>query len=132
MDEQDKKELSQGAIRITSQFFNIKLQVHPHAWHPATDLFETQEEYLIKIEIAGMVEDDFTVNVENNVVAVYGQRPLVNPDGAFHRLEIPYGDFSTVVEIPHDIDQEHIEAFYKNGFLTIRLPKAKPYNVKVN
>jgi len=132
MDEQEKKELSQGTIRITTQFFNLKLRVHPHAWHPATDLFETQDEYIIKIEIAGMSEDDFTVNVENNTVAVYGQRPLVNPEGAFHRLEVPYGDFSSIVEIPQDIDQQRIEAYYKNGFLTILLPKAKSVNVKIN
>ena len=78
-----------------------------------------------------MDQDDISVSVEKNTVVVCGQRPMVNPEGAFHRLEIPYGDFSTTVDIPHDIVHEKIEAFYKNGILTIILPKAESVNVQI-
>lgn len=131
MEKYDKKDTAQGTIKITSRVVNLKLRIHPHAWHPATDLFETEEAYIIKVEIAGMSEEDFTVSLDKNIISVYGQRPLVSPDGAFHRLEVPYGDFSTTVEIPREIEQSKVQAFYKNGFLTITLPKAKPVNIEI-
>jgi HSP20 family protein len=128
MDDYDRKEPVQGTIKISAQ---ILMRVTPHAWHPATDLFETAEEYIIKVEIAGMREDEIQVSVEGSRVVIAGQRSLVNPEGAFHRLEIPYGDFSTIVELPNDIRREDIEAIYQNGFLTIRLPKARPVNIEI-
>lgn len=131
MDDSNKEEGTQGMIRISARVVKLKMRVTPHAWHPATDLFETQSHCIIKVEIAGMKEDDISVSVEDNTVFVCGQRPLVNPEGAFHRLEIPYGDFSTTVKIPCDIVQDKIEACYKNGFLTIMLPKAQPVNIEI-
>jgi len=131
MDNDEKRQLTQGSIKVTAQILNLKFRVTQHAWHPATDLFETADEYLVKVEIAGMNEDGFAVSVEGNVIQIAGQRPLNNPEGAFHRLEIPYGDFSTTVSIPGDIQIEKIEAYYQNGFLTIRLPKAKPVNIEI-
>lgn len=128
MDDYNRKEPVQGTIKISAQ---ILMRVTPHAWHPATDLFETAEEYIIKVEIAGMREDEIQVSVEGSRVVIAGQRSLVNPEGAFHRLEIPYGDFSTIVELPNDIRREDIEAIYQNGFLTIRLPKARPVNIEI-
>jgi HSP20 family protein len=132
MDEFENRKHTQGVIKVTAQIVNMKLRYTPHAWHPATDLFETPDEYLIKVEIAGMNETDFNVCVEDNTVLISGERPLVNPEGAFHRLEIPYGEFNTMVDIPHDIDQDNIQATYRNGFLMIRLPKIQPVNVKIN
>jgi HSP20 family protein len=131
MENYDKNETAKGAIRITSRVVNLKLRVHPHAWHPATDLFETEKEYIIKVEIAGVSEEDITVSLDKNIISIYGQRPLVSPDGAFHRLEIPYGDFSSIVEIPQEIDPHKVEAFYKNGFLTVKMPKAAPVNIEI-
>jgi len=131
MDDYENRDSIPGTIKVTAHLINLKLRLTPHAWHPATDLFETPDEYIIKVEIAGMKEEDFLVSVEGATVLVAGQRPLVNPEGAFHRLEIPYGDFSTTVEIPHDIRREGIEAVYQNGFLTIRLPKAHPVNIEI-
>ncbi|BBB48557.1 Hsp20/alpha crystallin family protein [Pelolinea submarina] len=131
MDEFEKREQSRGTIKVTAQIVNLKLRYTPHAWHPATDLFETADEYLIKVEIAGLNEEDITVCIEGNSVLVSGERPLVNPDGAFHRLEIPYGEFNTMVDVPNDIDHKNIQAIYKNGFLEIRLPKILPVNIKV-
>lgn len=128
MNDSDKKEQTQGSIRITAQI----VRVTPHAWHPATDLFETPDEYIIKVEIAGLTEQDFAVSMDENTVVVSGMRPLVNPEGAFHRLEIPYGDFISNVEIPNDVDRNQIVAFYQNGFLTINLPKTQPVKIRVN
>ncbi len=131
MDSDPQNSTKHGVIKVSTSFLNIKLRVQPHAWHPATDLFETPQAYIIKVEIAGMAEEELKISMEENSVMIYGNRPLVNPDGAFHRLEIPYGEFSSSVEIPHDIDLEHVSANYHNGFLIIELPKALPVNIKV-
>lgn len=131
MDDPNNRESAQGVIKISARVLNIKMRSTPHAWQPATDLVETQSHYIIKVEIAGMDEEEIAVSVQGNTVQICGHRPLVNPDGAFHRLEIPYGDFNTIVEIPHDIVQDKIEAYYQNGFLTIMLPKAQPINIEI-
>jgi HSP20 family protein len=131
MNDFEDREQSRGTIKVTAHIVNLKLRYTPHAWHPATDLFETPGEYIIKVEIAGLNEQDIAVCIEGNTVMVSGERPLVNPDGAFHRLEIPYGEFNTMVDIPHDIDHEKTQATYQNGFLVVRLPKLQPVNVKV-
>ena len=131
MDDSKNQEQPRGTIKITAQIVNLKLRYTPHAWHPATDLFETPDEYLVKVEIAGLNDQDFSICMESNTLMVSGTRPLVNPDGAFHRLEIPYGEFNTLVDIPNDIDHDAIQAAYENGFLVIRLPKLQPVNVKV-
>ena len=131
MENSENNDRQQGTIKISASVYNLKVRITPHAWHPATDLFETCDSYIVKVEIAGMHEEDISVSVEKSTVVVCGQRPLVNPEGAFHRLEIPYGDFNTKIDLPHDIVQEKIEANYQNGFLTIILPKAQPVNVKI-
>ncbi len=131
MDNFENKEQESGAIKISTRIFNIKLRLQPHAWHPSTDLIEAADAYIIKVEIAGMTEDAFTVNIKDNTVFISGQRPLDNPEGAYHQLEIPYGDFNTMVELPQDIAQDKIEAYYQNGFLTVTLPKAKPVNIEI-
>jgi HSP20 family protein len=131
MEEYDKKVPAQGTVKITAQILNIHLRVTPLAWHPATDLFETPDEYIVKVEIAGMNEEDINVNIEGNTLLISGQRPMINPEGAFHRLEIPYGDFSTIIEIPGDICMNKVEAIYQNDFLTINLPKVQPVNIEI-
>jgi len=131
MESDHANRIAHGVIKVSTSFLNIKLRVQPHAWHPATDLFETPKAYIIKVEIAGMSEEELNISVEYNTVLIYGNRPLVNPEGAFHRLEIPYGEFSSSVEIPHDIDLKRISASYHNGILTVELPKALPVNIKV-
>ena len=77
MDDSENREQPRGTIKVSGQIVNLKLRFTPHAWHPATDLFETSEEYLVKIEIAGMSEEGFTVCMEDNTLMVSGERPLV-------------------------------------------------------
>ena len=118
--------------KFSAKFVNLKLTVHPHAWRPPTDLFEMEKEFIIRIEIAGMSEKDFTVNIDKSTITVFGKRSLMNHKCAYHRMEIQYGDFRTIIELPGIVDSEGASAEYDNGFLTILLPKALPKNVKIN
>ncbi len=103
-----------------------------HTWRPPTDLIETDDAYIVRIEIAGMNVEDFTITYKQNILTIDGTRWEKYPDCAFHQLEIPSGDFSSSVEIPSPINENAVAAVYENGFLHITLPKAKIRKIKVN
>ena len=118
-------------LRITTRFVNLKINLQQHAWQPPTDLYETEDEYTIRIEIAGMKEDDFTVNYSDRIITVFGKRKQINPKCAYHRLEIPYGEFTTSIQLPENINIKQTVAEYENGFLTITIPKTKPVDILI-
>jgi HSP20 family protein len=102
-----------------------------HVWHPATDLFETSQAYIVKIEICGMKDEGFSINFDKNILTVLGTRIGDDSVSCYHRMEIPYGEFSTSIHIPGKVNINLIEAFYKNGILTVVLPKSSPINVEI-
>ncbi len=86
----------------------------------------------MRVEIAGMHEGDFTISIDQNVLSISGLRPDTAERRAFHQMEIPFGEFSTVVEISSPIDIDNVQAEYRDGFLLVTLPKAKPKEIKIN
>jgi len=102
-----------------------------HVWHPAADLFETKEEFVVTLEIGGMESKDFSINYYKGVLSINGYRAGEEKEGSYHRMEIPFGDFSNTVKIPGDVMAESIQAFYDNGFLTVTLPKLKAIRVEI-
>jgi HSP20 family protein len=101
------------------------------AWSPPTDVCETEQEYVVSVEIAGMRDSDFDVVFENGVLLISGQRPDVTERRAYHQMEIHYGKFSATVGLPGTVDLDHSEAEYADGFLIVRMPKAKATDVKI-
>ena|SRR5689334_2512967 len=92
-------------------------------WRPPTDVYETEENFVIKLEIAGMRDEDFEVAFENNILMISGNRPDLNERRAYHQMEIRFGKFEIAVEIPVKINMEKATAGYQDGFLVIMLPK---------
>lgn len=115
-------------LRVTK----LRLDARPHAWRPPTDVFENENGYTIRVEIAGMHEEDFLIQYDQHVLVISGRRPLLNDKCAYHRMEIPSGDFLTSVELPMNIDIQRAAADYENGFLTIRIPRKSPINVEIH
>ena len=101
----------------------ISWHVRSTTWRPPTDLYETEESCVIKVEVAGMRDEDFEVAFENNVLMIHGHRPDLNEKRAYHQMEIRFGRFEIAVEIPVVVDMEKAVAEYKDGFLVIILPK---------
>ena len=103
--------------------------LHPVSWHvrstwsPPTDVYETEENCVIKLEIAGMRDEDFEVAFENNILIISGNRPDLNERRAYHQMEIRFGKFELAVEIPGRVNMEKATAGYQDGFLVIVLPK---------
>ncbi len=97
----------------------------PRTWRPPTDVYETDEAVIVKIEIAGMNPEDFSISYVDRVLTVHGTRQDIDAKLSYHCLEIPYGEFDTEVVLPGSYLDDQIEAKYENGFLYITLPKSK-------
>ncbi len=106
-------------------------QVTSSVWSPPTDVYETKTDYVVRVEIAGIQETGLDVSFENGLLIISGERPDVSERRAFHQMEIHFGKFSTSIGIPGPIDLDHSTAEYKDGFLSVKMPKAKATDVKI-
>lgn len=104
----------------------------PHAWRPPTDVLETDEAFVVIVEVAGMRGMDFSVTFDNQVLSIRGNRPDSNVRKVYHQIEIDYGDFISDIQMPHRIDGTAIEATYSDGFLRVVLPKANPKSIEIS
>lgn len=100
-------------------------------WRPAVDIQETGDAYVVIAEIPGVKKDDVTVTVRVGVLALQGDKKFEeeHQEGRIHRTERIYGRFSRSFAIPTGVDENRISAEFKDGLLTMHLPKsplAKP------
>lgn len=107
------------------------------AWAPAVDIYETENELVLKADLPDISEKDLDVRVENNTLTIHGERKLEQKvkEGGYLRTERSYGSFSRSFSLPNTVNTDAIKAEYKNGVLTVELPKraeSKPKQVKVN
>ena len=96
-------------------------------WSPATDISETDKEYLIRAALPAVKKEDVKVTYENGVLTLRGERRQQEEqkDEKFHRVESYYGNFSRSFALPDVIDEDAIKAESKDGVLTIHVPKAQ-------
>jgi HSP20 family protein len=118
----------QDPINETSRWRIIS---RPHAWRPPTDVYETDAAIIIRVEVAGMRESDFTISMVGRTLTIRGSRQDTSERRAYHQLEIAFGEFNTEVELPYEIISDKVEAVYRDGFLRITLPIAQPKHIKV-
>ncbi len=105
---------------------------HTTAWHPPTDVYEKDERLIVVVEIAGMRDSDFNVMLHGQRLVISGIRERVTgSDVAYHRLEIPFGEFRTEVNIPWSVQREEVSARYRDGFLRIELPHAPTQRIQI-
>src|SRR3990172_9477395 len=82
-------------------------------------------------EIAGMRGADISVVFEKQLLKIQGQRSEAASRKAYHQIEIAYGEFETHVRFPSPVEVAQVEATYMDGFLRVRLPKARPHRVEI-
>lgn len=116
---------------IAADGLRWRLLHRPRLWRPPTDVFETDDLLIVRVEIAGMREADFTISLEDRRLVVGGSRPDQAERRAYHQMEIPFGEFSTEIELSTPVVAERVEAVYRDGFLKITLPKAKPRQISI-
>ena len=103
-----------------------QVNVHSYTWSPPTDVYETEASFVVRVEVAGMRESDFTINAEDNFLVISGIRSESPEWREYRQMEIRFGEFSTAVELPLGVDVSKADADYKDGFLKVILPKLKP------
>src|SRR6202167_3496402 len=93
-------------------------------WSPAVDIFETENELVLKADVPAVALQDIDVHVENQTLTLSGERKFVSEDNSkgFHRIERSYGQFSRSFSVPSTVDAEKVSAEYHNGVLTVKLP----------
>jgi HSP20 family molecular chaperone IbpA len=111
-------------IRFRLTTLSRQWAARPHLWRPPTDLFETHGDYVVRVEVAGMQEAELNIAVEGRELAVYGLRQQPAEQAAYHQMEVRFGEFLSVLQLPGEVDTERIRAKYHDGFLIITLPKA--------
>lgn len=114
-----------------SGMFNLRVSYQNNNYRPPVDVIETTCDFLVRIEIAGVNENDFSIHMDQNVLLISGSRADPLKNFSFHQMEIHFGDFEIEVHIPSPIERNSIKAEYKNGFLEISMAKAKPTEIQI-
>ena len=105
-------------------------------WSPAVDIYETDNELVLKADLPDVDQKSIDVRVENQTLTIAGERKFEKEENVkgFHRIERTYGNFVRSFAVPNTFDTENIAAEYQNGVLSVSLPKkeaAKPRQIKV-
>ncbi len=105
-------------------------------WAPPVDIYETENELVLKADLPDVELKDLDVRVENQTLTITGERKFERKDAGkgYHRVERSYGNFARSFSVPNSFDTDKINAGFKNGVLTVTLPKketAKPRQVKI-
>jgi HSP20 family protein len=101
-------------------------------WSPQVDISETDKCYQITAEIPGIKREDVKISIEDGVLTVHGERKEEKEEKGrkFHRVERFYGSFSRNFALPQDIDEEHVDATFADGLLTLKIPKKEAAKTK--
>jgi HSP20 family protein len=106
-------------------------------WHPAMDLVEGEDHFVLRADLPGVAEDDVKVELEDNVLTVSGERrhEAEVKKGGFIRVERATGVFSRTLTLPEGVDADAVEASFDKGVLEVRIPKPeqrKPRRVAIS
>ncbi len=105
-------------------------------WTPAVDIYETENDLVVKADLPDVDLKDIDVRVENQTLTIAGERKFEKEENGkgYHRIERSYGNFTRSFAVPNSFDTDKISASFKNGVLSVSLPKkeaAKPRQIKV-
>lgn len=105
-------------------------------WTPPVDILETENELVLRMDVPDIQLKDVEIRLENDTLTIQGERKFEQPQGkGYHRIERSYGSFARSFTLPNTVDVEKVRADYKNGVLSVTLPKkevAKPRTIRVD
>jgi HSP20 family protein len=113
-----------------------KEQLAAGTFVPPVDVYEDEQNLVLKLEVPGVNEEDLNVSLENDTLLIQGERKFEKEEKEenFHRIERRYGAFTRTFKLPNTLDPEKVEANYEKGILKIMIGKkaeAKPKQIKV-
>ena len=105
-------------------------------WMPAMDLVETDDSYVLRADLPGLSEGDISIEVENNVLTVSGERKSEHESKGegYHRVERAFGAFSRSLTLPQGVDPAAVTASFDRGVLEVSIPKPeerKPRRIEI-
>jgi len=105
-------------------------------WTPVVDIAEHDDDYIVKVELPGVNKDEVKITLESNILTIRGEKKQEKETKKenLHRVERSYGSFQRSFTFPTTVKSDKIDASYKDGILTIALPKAeeaKPKQIEV-
>lgn len=114
--------------RLLGDFTSRKppsVRFSPRAWEPAIDVYETADEVVVLVELAGLKQEEIEVVVHGNVLVVKGERRDIKQGikRSYYQMEILWGPFERGITLPVAVDSSQTKAYYEAGFLEIVLPK---------
>jgi HSP20 family protein len=106
---------------------------HNQDWVPAVEVKETDAHVILRAEVPGVAAEDLDIQVTRNAVAITGEHRYENKseDNGYYRSEFRYGQFQRIVPLPSKVENEQVKAEFKDGILTLTMPKAEDERRKV-
>jgi HSP20 family protein len=116
---------SDKSIEEMFQSLNPMFRLEKSSWKPQVDIFETTEDIVIQVTMAGVDKENMEVEISNNALKISGRRspPPQKGKATYSLAEIQYGSFERVLFLPCPIDTNKVTASYSNGFLQVSLGK---------
>ncbi len=102
-------------------------------WSPRVDIAETETAIEVKAELPGLEHKDIDISLERDLLVIKGekQKETEKKEASFHRVERTYGSFFRALRLPVEVETDKVEAVFKNGVLTITLPKSEEGKKKI-
>ena len=122
--------------RMFDDSFRFRGESALTAWAPAVDIYETENELVLKADLPDINEKDLDIRLENNTLTIQGERKFEKQlsEDNYLRVERAYGSFTRSFALPSSVNPDQIHAEYQNGVLTVRMPKreeSKPKQIKL-
>jgi HSP20 family protein len=114
-----------------SGLVNWHISPNTHIWRPPTDVYESNDSIVVCVELSGMRDGSLSVNFDNQILTISGNRPQIIEKRSYHQMEIPFGEFLSEIHIFVPVIADNITAQYDDGFLFIQLPKMPPTKINV-
>jgi HSP20 family protein len=123
--------------RMFSELLGRSQESNLTSWAPAVDIFESEQELVVKADLPDIKPEELDIRVENNILTIRGERKFEKKvdEKNYLRVERAYGSFARSFSLANTVNSEAIKADYKDGVLTLTIPKreeAKPKQIKVN
>jgi len=111
---------------LLDDFFNEAVTTS-NTFVPGIDVSETDDQFLVNVELPGMKKDDIDVSIENNRLTISGERKFKEEENGvkFHRVESRYGSFTRTIQLPDNVESDSITANYEDGILNISVDKSE-------
>ena len=128
--------LESQVSRLFNELFDRSQESNLTSWAPAVDIFEDEHELVVKADLPDVKPEELDIRVENNILTIRGERKFEKKvdEKNYLRVERSYGSFSRSFALANTVNSEAIKADYKDGVLTLTIPKreeAKPKRIKV-